>query len=91
MRSGRRRAKVGDCVQRVPRSFGEGSPSIVYVFPVPVWPYAMIDALYPDKLEQTGEPGQRAAIKRRGARAHRDHSPREHRVACGVVVDIRLV
>ena len=51
----------------------------------------MIDALYPDKLEQTGEPGQRAAIKRRGARAHRDHSPREHRVACGVVVDIRLV
>ena len=37
----------------IPRSDSFVKPSIVYVLPVPVWPYAMIVALYPSRQEST--------------------------------------
>jgi hypothetical protein len=40
---------------------------------VPVWPYAMIDALYPDKLPETAQPGH-TEMKSERTREHLEHT-----------------
>ncbi len=41
---------------------------------MPVWPYAMIDALYPDKLPETAQPGQPTEMKSERTREHLEHT-----------------